>query len=222
MDVFKVGDQVKLVGHGTRDSAMRIKAISRDQVRCEWDAYEVTQDPGSRLNTYQLVFPANLLRLVSPVPAKEMAEATLKDLKPGPYISIPEPLAAGDVVRLKSGGPLMTVAGVYPNGLAVDCMWFDAQDATATSAGSAHSQTFVAACLKRVDIGPVQPKKWRDETAPIPKAANEPEKPTPAVFTCAEAEAYIAWLSRRWPGYEFKLSAISPPPTGNPSGDAVG
>ncbi len=195
MSEFKVGDQVKLVGHGTRDNAMRIKAIDGDQVQCEWDAYEVTQAPGSRFNTYRFTFPASLLRLVPPSPGpklppdirqqmeaimagvppvpvpnsnQELAEAALKDLPLG-YIATAEPIVIGigDVVRLKSGGPLMTVIFWGITSKIVKCKWFE----RITTELREHE--FPMDTLKRVDLGSVQPcTKWRDEVAPVPPTGN--------------------------------------------------
>lgn len=52
----------------------------------------------------------------------------------------PAPFAAGDVVRLKSGGPTMTVASCR-NGI-VEACWFD-------EAGALHKATAPANCVTR-------------------------------------------------------------------------
>lgn len=53
------------------------------------------------------------------------------------------PLMAGDVVRLRSGGPLMTVAFFDPDYSRVDCSWF--------WRAMRHSQAFTPAELTRVE-----------------------------------------------------------------------
>ena len=60
----------------------------------------------------------------------------------------PEPLKIGDLVKLKSGGPLMTVSG-HNNGAINDygyigCIWFEAGAETTTIL---RSDVFPPACL---------------------------------------------------------------------------
>ena len=50
------------------------------------------------------------------------------------------PLACGDVVIFKSGGPLMTVADVFENPVRFACQWFDEKQ-------EAHSHIFSPAVL---------------------------------------------------------------------------
>lgn len=59
-----------------------------------------------------------------------------------------EPMGPGDIVRLRSGGPLMTVKSSIGGGV-VDCVWFNK--------GKAKSQTFIKDTLildraKDVDV----------------------------------------------------------------------
>lgn len=53
------------------------------------------------------------------------------------------PLMAGDIVRLRSGGPLMTVAFLDPDYSRVDCSWF--------WRATRYSQSFTFAELTRVE-----------------------------------------------------------------------
>ena len=50
----------------------------------------------------------------------------------------------GDTVRLRSGGPVMTVTYVIPGNLMVDCEWYDA--------GEFIKKTFRDAVLKKVNV----------------------------------------------------------------------
>lgn len=53
---------------------------------------------------------------------------------------------AGDLVVLKSGGPVMTVKGMYPNGHMVSCVWFVAD-------GSLKAEAFDVRCLRHIVKG---------------------------------------------------------------------
>jgi uncharacterized protein YodC (DUF2158 family) len=53
----------------------------------------------------------------------------------------PSPFGLGDVVRQKSGGPVMTVTNLLPN--AIQCNWFD-------DAGELHVAAFPAGELEKV------------------------------------------------------------------------
>ena len=60
----------------------------------------------------------------------------------------PEPLKIGDLVKLKSGGPMMTVSGLNSNGMInefgyVGCMWFEVKELTTIL----RSDVFPPACL---------------------------------------------------------------------------
>ncbi len=112
------------------------------------------------------------------------------------------------------------------------------------------TRAFAYDALKRADIGPVQPcKKWRDETAPIPKPVNAPEpkcekcrgtgvvdREEPFTDTVYDAGGMLCHVTgtRRYEvlcgchvmPYGAWMNRLRraevPPPTGNPGGDAVG
>lgn len=76
------------------------------------------------------------------------------------------PLASGDVVQLKSGGPAMTVSklGATDDGsAALRCLWTD-------NTGEPRSNVFPLACLRRVEppVAPVaasaEPDAWQEDT----------------------------------------------------------
>lgn len=53
---------------------------------------------------------------------------------------------AGDLVVLKSGGPVMTVKGMYPNGHMASCVWFVAD-------GNLKAEAFDVRCLRHTAKG---------------------------------------------------------------------
>lgn len=109
---FKVGDRVKLKIDGSEWVVDRLFDVNNNGVprsvgikrryKGEWEELSVA-NPGD-------------LVLLPPAPESQPAQ---------PPVS-PRPFAPGDVVRLKSGGPLMTVSEVGT--VAVCCDWFASPD----------------------------------------------------------------------------------------------
>jgi uncharacterized protein YodC (DUF2158 family) len=62
----------------------------------------------------------------------------------------------GDVVQLKSGGPLMTVDNIDPHDM-INCMWFDGREKK--------SGVFPAATLKPVNNSPMSAAPRRSWSA---------------------------------------------------------
>ena len=64
----------------------------------------------------------------------------------------------GDIVRLKSGGPLMTVASIVPSAPGIVCAWFDG--------GQLASASFVTITLLAAATSDAAPKVKLSGTTP--------------------------------------------------------
>ncbi len=89
------------------------------------------------------------------------------------------PLMAGDVVRLRSGGPLMTVAFIDPDYSRIDCSWFwrstrYSQSFTFSELTRVEGEQYEERVRRRLDLG----FETRDQyvTVPLTRAAGDSQE----------------------------------------------